>query len=113
MGRTYSVPRNVKGESRIFLIFSVKSLITTVGFGIIGVIFYSLFSSIGLKLVGWICIGVFALVGWAIGALTIPDSPIVGNLRKAGGEQVSDILLRTLTFRKRKKIYMYREGDKR
>lgn len=113
MGRTYSVPRNVKGESRIFLIFSVKSLITTVGFGIIGVIFYSLFSSIGLKMVGWICIGVFALVGWAIGALTIPDSPIVGNLRKAGGEQVSDILLRTLTFRKRKKIYMYREGDKR
>lgn len=113
MGRTYSVPRNVKGESRILLIFSIKSLITTVMFSIVGLVFYFIFSSIGLKMVGFVCIGIFAVIGWAIGALTIPDSPIVGNLRKAGGEQVSDILLRTVTFKNRKKIYMYREEDKR
>ena len=40
--------------------------------------------------------------------MTIPDNPIFGNLRKAGGEKVSDILIRTVTFTKRKKIYVYR-----
>ncbi|MNP70901.1 hypothetical protein D3C76_1672000 [compost metagenome] len=54
--------------------------------------------------------GVIAAIGFGIGSLVIPDSPIVGNLRKAGGEKVGDILLRTATFGRRKKIYLYREG---
>lgn len=108
MGNTYSVPRSVKGESRILLIFSVKSLLFTVGFGFVGLILGYLLSIIGLNL-KLIFTAVFAVVGFGIGTLVIPDSPIVGNLRKAGGEPVSDILFRTLTFSKRKKLYIYRE----
>lgn len=114
MGRTYSVPRNVKGESRLLYIFSIRSFITTVIGAAVGFIFYLIFSMLGLTLAGWIVLGIFAAIGYGLGTLTIPDTPIVGNLRKAGGERVGDILLRTLTFSRRKKIYVYREGgDKR
>ena len=36
MGKSYFVPRKVKGESRILYIFSMKSFITTAIFGSIG-----------------------------------------------------------------------------
>jgi len=113
MGRTYTVPRNVKGESRLLYIFTMRSFLTTVIGTMIGFLISFIFSTIGLKLIGWIIMGVFAAVGFAVGSLTIPDSPIVGNLRKAGGEKIGDILIRTITFRKRKKIYIYREGGKK
>ncbi len=110
MGRTYPVPRSVKGESRFLYIFSVKSLLFTIGFGIVGLLIGSVFSIIGWNLGMIILTVIFAVVGFCVGSLTIPDSPIVGNLRKAGGEPISDILIRTLTFNKRKRIYLYRKG---
>ena len=36
MGSTYTVPRSAKGESRIFYIFSVKSLATTAVLAVLG-----------------------------------------------------------------------------
>lgn len=110
MGRTYTVPRNVKGESRLLYIFSVRSFITTAVGGILGFLLFLLFSAMGLGLLGWISIAVLAAIGYAMGTLTIPDTPIVGSLRKAGGERLGDILFRTATFKRRKKIYVYREG---
>lgn len=113
MGRTYTVPRNVKGESRFLYIFSMRSFLTTaVGAGI-GFLISIIFSALGLGLVGWIVMGVLAVFGFCVGTLTIPDTPIVGNLRKAGGEKIGDILIRTITFGRRKKIYVYREGGKK
>jgi len=111
MGRTYSVPRSVKGESRILIIFSVKSLMFTIGFGLVGLMIGYLVSMLGLGgSVTLIVTGIFAVIGFGVGALTIPDSPLVGNLRKAGGEPISDILFRTILFKGKKKIYLYREG---
>lgn len=112
MGRTYSVPRNVKGESRILVIFSVKSLLFTIAFGLVGVLLNFIFSAVGLSMVGIVCVGVFALIGYIVGALVIPDSPLLGSLSKAGGEAVSDILFRAITFNKRRKIYLYRKDGK-
>lgn len=113
MGRTYTVPRNVKGESRFLIIFSTRSFITTAVGAMIGFLISFIFSAIGLSMVGWIVMAVLAIVGYCVGTLTIPDTPIVGNLRKAGGEKLGEILFRTLTFKKRKKIYIYREGGKK
>lgn len=112
MGRTYSVPRNVKGETRLLYIFSIKSLLFTIGFGLFGIIFYFIFRLMNLNLVGIIFVIIFAAIGFGVGSLVIPDSPLIGSLRKAGGEAVSDILFRLLTFKKRKKIYLYRGGNK-
>jgi hypothetical protein len=110
MGRTYTVPRNVKGESRILYIFSTRSFLTTLASGLVGFLFSIIFTMVGLGNIGLIIVGIFAVIGYLLGTLTIPDSPIVGLLRKAGGEKVLDILIRTITFRGRKKIYVYREG---
>ncbi|MDD2375860.1 MAG: hypothetical protein PHD15_01215 [Clostridia bacterium] len=110
MGRTYTVPRNVKGESRLLYIFTVRSFITTAACGMLGFVISVVFSIIGLKMAGWIVMVILALIGFGVGTLTIPDTPIVGNLRKAGGEKLGDIIIRTITFRSRKKIYIYREG---
>lgn len=112
MGKTYTVPRNVKGETRLLYIFSVKSLITTIIGAAFGLPFFFILSKMEMTIVGIIVILLLAAIGYGVGVLTIPDTPLFGNLRKAGGEKVSDILIRTITFQKRKKIYIYRYADK-
>lgn len=110
MGGSYFVPRSVKGESRILLIFSVKSFIATLITGLIGAgIWYGLgMAGISLGFVpGLILVGVFGAIGFCIATLKIPDVPIMGKLRKAGGENVGDILFRLATFKPKKKIYLY------
>ena len=113
MGRTYTVPRSAKGESRILYIFTFKSIITTlIGAGV-GLIPYVMFSAVGQGLMAVISVGIFAVIGYLVGILTIPDSPLVGKLRKAGGEKITDIIIRVITFKKRRKIYVYREGERK
>ena len=113
MGRTYNVPRSAKGESRILYIFTVKSLIVTIAFALVGLIPYFILDAVGLTTPGIVVIVVFAAIGYALMTLKIPDAPIMGKLRKAGGEQLGDIVWRTITFSKRKKIYVYRKGGKK
>lgn len=109
MGSSYFVPRNVKGESRILYIFTTKSFITTLVAGLIGVGVYMLISGlINISLyIGLVIIAIFGVIGYLIGALKIPDSPFMGVFRKAGGEELSDILIRFFTFGRKKKIYLY------
>ncbi len=110
MGNTYFVPRNVKGEGRILYIFTMKSFIFTLVAGLIGMGVWFLISSllsIDNIVAMIICIAAFASIGYLIGALKIPDSPIMGPFRKAGGENISDIIFRFFTFFGRKKIYIY------
>lgn len=109
MGRSYFVPRSVKGESRILYIFSIKSFIITAVFALIGgIIWYmgtALFDmGIFTGLLITVILGGF---GFVLGSAKIPDIPMMGKFRKAGGEYVSDILLRFITFKRRKKIYIY------
>lgn len=113
MGKTYTVPRSAKGETRILYIFTIKSLFSTIGFAAVGFIPFFIFKSLGLTMVGVVVLAVFALIGYGMAMLTIPDAPIMGKLRKAGGEKLGDIAWRTLTFSKRKAIYLYREGGKK
>lgn len=113
MGKTYTVPRSAKGESRILYIFTVKSMLSTIGFAIVGLIPFFIFKSIGLTALGVVILVIFALIGYGMAMLTIPDAPIMGKLRKAGGEKLGDIAWRTLTFSKKKAIYLYREGGKK
>lgn len=86
MGGSYFVPRSVKGESRILYIFSVKSFIASLIFGLIGVVLYLILKSvIGLALIpGLIIIVIFAVIGYGLTSIIIPDIPQMGALRKAG-----------------------------
>lgn len=109
---TYNLPRNVKGEGRILFIFSTKSLITTCIGGAVGLIFYFIFSILKLKMVG-IGITLFmALIGYVIGMFKIPDTNGFEITRKAGGENIDDIIMRYIKFKKNsKKLYVYTKED--
>lgn len=109
---TYYIPRNYKGETKILVIFSVKSLITTaIGAGV-GALFYLLFSALSLSKVGLIIMAIFAVIGYIIGAVKIPTVAGIPVTKKIGGEPISEIIIRYIKFRKKRKIYTYFESSK-
>lgn len=110
---THYIPRNVKGEGRILMIFSTKALLYT-GIGIgVGFPFYLLFNSFGLIYVGIGFMVVLGLIGFAIATFKIPDSTAFKFTQKLGGERIDDVILRALKFKfKKNKIYVYETEDK-
>lgn len=110
--RTYEIPRNYKGEGRILFIFSTKALIYTVIGATIGLVFYLIFSMMNLKTVGLIIVGIFGLIGFSIGTFKIPESSAFKFTKLTGGENIDDIILRWIKFRKKgNKVYIYKEED--
>ena len=90
------------------MIFSYKALIYTLICGGVGFIFYLIFSSIGLKKIGILFIVVLALLGFIVGTFKIPDIETFEITRKAGGQQIDDVLKQLIKFKlKKKKIYTY------
>ena len=77
-------------------IFTIKSFVTTVAFGLFGLLIWTIGSSIvsaiqrsagitasgGGLIPSLIFIGVFAALGFGFGALKIPDMPFMGRFRK-------------------------------
>lgn len=110
---TYNIPRNVKGESRILFIFSMKGLLyTTIGIGV-GLPFYFLFSALKLNLIGIILVAFFALIGFIIGTFKFPEIGALKFTKKVGGENIDDVILRAIKFKKKgKKIYLYTKEEK-
>lgn len=106
---TYYIPRNVKGESRILYIFTVKALITTIAGILIGFVLYLILSMIGLKKIGIAIIIIFALIGYGIGMIKIPTMSGIPVTKKIGGEPLSEIILRYIKFKKNKSVYTYVE----
>ena len=110
MGNSYFVPRSVRGESRILYIFTVKSFIVTLIFGLVGAGIWYLLTSFNVDVAlipGLIIVGICGGIGYALATVTIPDVPMMGPLRKAGGENIGAMVMRLITFRKRKRIYLY------
>ena len=109
MGGSYYVPRSVKGETRILYMFTIKSFIVTLVFALLGWAVTLLVGQI-VKLAimpTLVIILIFGAIGYALATLTIPDVPAMGKLRKAGGENIGSMLIRAMTFNKKKRIYLY------
>ncbi len=109
---TYYIPRNLRGETRIFYIFTIKSLISTVIGIAVGLFFFLIFSLIRLRIVGIIITAVFGLLGYAIGAFKIPTISGLPITKKIGGEPVTEIITRWIKFQKNKKMYVYTKEEK-
>lgn len=108
---TYELPRNVKGEGRILFIFTTKSLIYTVVSAGIGLIFNFILSMLNMTLAGLITVGIFAVIGFIIGTIKMPELGRFEFAKKTGGENLDDIIIRFIKFKtKGKKIYVYKEG---
>ncbi len=109
---TYYIPRNYRGESRILYIFTVKSLITTAVGAMIGAMFWALFKALGMNIVGIVIMAIFALLGFAVGALKIPTIVAFPITKKIGGEPIGEIILRYMKFKKNRKMYVYTKEEK-
>ncbi len=107
---TYNLPRNVKGENRILFIFSTKSLIYTVVAAGVGLLFYFIFSMLKMTMVGIVIVALFALIGFGIGTLKVPEIAKFEFSKKTGGENIDDVIRRAIKFKtKGKRIYVYKE----
>lgn len=110
--KTYEIPRNYKGEGRILFIFSTKALIYTVIGAAIGLIFYLIFKMMNLSTVGLIIVGIFGLIGFSIGTFKVPESSAFKFTKLTGGENIDDIILRWIKFKKKgNKVYIYKKED--
>ena len=110
---TYNLPRSVKGEGRILFIFTGKSMLYTVIAGAVGLLFYFIFSLLDLTVVGIVLTVIFALIGFIIGTLKMPNIGKFKKKQKTGGENLDDIIKMAIKFKTRgKKIYIYEEEKK-
>ena len=109
---SYYIPRNLRGETRLLYIFSIKSLITTAIGAVIGFLFYLVLSMFGLKTAGIIVLAIWAVIGYGIGALKIPTIVGIPVTKRIGGESISDIIIRYIKFKKNRKIYTYTKEEK-
>ncbi len=108
---THYIPKDLRGESRILLIFSTKSLITTAIFGGIGVLLFFIFKLLNLTVVGVILLALFALIGFAFGTFKIPRITGWRFTKNIEGDSMDEVFLRFVKFRTNKKIYTYTKED--
>lgn len=66
---------------------------------------FMIFSSLGAKIVGIVCLVIISIISFAIGALKIPDIAMLSVTKKIGGEHLDEIILRYFKFKKKKKLY--------
>lgn len=60
---------------------------------------------------GAILVGVFGVIGFAIGTFKIPESNQFEITKKAGGLNIDEALIRLIKFKQKKnRIYIYKGG---
>lgn len=106
---THYIPRNVKGEGRILMVFTTKSLITTAIFGAVGLMLFYLFKSLGVTIVGIILGLALALLGYGVGTIKIPYIPTMKFTKNVAGDSIDEIVTRYIKFKMNKKVYVYSE----
>lgn len=111
---SYMIPRNTKGEGKILMVFSKKSFIWTIACAMVGLItIYPICMLFGKQLIGLIGVLLFGLIGFIISTFKMPESQNFELLRKTGGEDIDEILIRLFKFKRNgKKIYLYYTGGK-
>lgn len=109
---THYIPKDLKGETRILVIFSVKSLITTAIFASIGFVFFLIFSAMGMKLLGGIILALMALLGYGVGTIKIPKINGLKFTKNIEGDSMDEVFVRYVKFRANRKIYTYTKEEK-
>lgn len=114
---TYNIPRNTKGEGRLFYIFSTKALIYTVIGIIVGAMFRWILEIIGNLLnakgnifstIGIVLMVLFAIIGFVIATFKVPHNDRFEITRKAAGNNIDKVIFESIKFRfNKKKLYIY------
>lgn len=109
---THYIPKDLRGETRILIIFTVKSLITTAIFLGIGLILYFIFNMIGLRILGILLMVLLAAIGYAFGTVKMPKINGLRFTKNIEGDSLDEVFLRFVKFRTNRKIYSYMKEDK-
>lgn len=109
---THYIPKDLRGENRILMIFTTKSLITTAIFGGVGVLFYLLFGALNMRIVGIIILALLALIGFAFGTVKMPKITGLRFSKNIEGDSLDEVFVRYIKFKSNKKIYSYTKEDK-
>ena len=104
---THLIPREIDGDARILLIFTPKGFLGILISLIPGIILHQLFTALGATVVGWVALGVCAIIGFVIGQVRMPESRAFDLFRKTGGEYIKDIIVNYFKFKKIRKYYVY------
>uniref|UniRef100_UPI00272B6536 hypothetical protein n=1 Tax=uncultured Clostridium sp. TaxID=59620 RepID=UPI00272B6536 len=71
-------------------------------------VFYFMLKILGFSMVGLIITLIFGAIGFGIGTLKVPESTAFEITKKTGGENIDDVILRWIKFKKNgNKIYVY------
>lgn len=109
---THYIPKNLKGETRLLVIFTIKSLITTAIFAAIGGIFYFIFRALNMKLVGGLIFLLLALLGYGLGTVKIPRINGLKFTKNIEGDSMDEVFLRYIKFKSNRKVYSYTKEEK-
>ena len=113
---TYNIPRNTKGEGRLFYIFSTKALLWTVGGILIGAVIKFILKSIGslikletaFNIIGIVIMVILAILGFVIGTVKMPRNERFEITKKAAGVNLDKVILESIRFKINKsKLYVY------
>ncbi len=92
------------------MIFTARSLIYTCATGALGLVFFYLFMTLGMPIIGILITVGFAAVGFSIGTFKIPENSNIEFFRKAGGERIDEAIIKWYKFKKKRNvIYTYTE----
>ena len=103
---THLIPREVDGDARILLIFTPKGFLGILISLVPGILLHQLFSAFGSVVMGWVALGICALIGFVIGQVRMPESRAFDLFRKTGGTYVKDVIVNYFKFKKTKKYYI-------
>ena len=110
---THLIPRaNVKGQDRLFVIFSFQGLIGTLIGLAIGMPFFWVLNGLFKQTVaGLVVAGFFALIGFCIGQVQVPDNGGNPLFKKVGGLYIREVIIAFFRFHSNKKKYVIQTGE--
>ena len=109
--RKHEIPRKKQNETRIFVIFSIRSLISTVIGIMVGVIIGIIPLLLNFQVGMFILVGIFGLLGFIIGTFPVMYIPGVPITKEIQGEYLYNIVFRYYVFKGRRSLKIYSEEE--
>ena len=100
--RKHEIPRKKQNETRIFVIFSIRSLISTVIGIMVGVIIGVIPLLLNFQVGMFILVGIFGLLGFIIGTFPVMYIPGIPITKEIQGEYLYNIVFRYYVFKGRR-----------
>lgn len=109
--RKHEIPRKKQSETRLFVIFSLRSLASTFIGAMFGALIGILVMSFGFKTVGWILIGFFAFIGFLVGTVPMFYIPIFPSTKSMEGMYLNEIVMKYIKFKSRRALKVLKRGE--